>query len=229
METSRFVLHQHPFASFCQKVLVAFHELELPFATRLVGASRDELLALWPMGKMPVLRDEHADRTVAESSTIIEYVDARADDGPRLVPRDPGEALTVRFWDRFLDAYVELPMQKVVLDALREDDGHDPVGVAEARDTLDRAYGVLDAELARGGWIAGGAAFTLADCGAAPALFYARVVHPWDEAARPHLTRYDRDLMHRPSVVRVVDEARPYRDGFPLPWPPDVDAHQPSS
>jgi glutathione S-transferase len=173
-----------------------------------------------------VLRDERADLTVPESTSIIEYLDGIAPSRPRLISHDEAAARRVRHWDRFFDTYVQLPMQKVVADALRPEGRGDPDGVDEARATLDRAYGVLDAELAVGTWSAG-PSFSLADCAAAPALFYARVVQPWEERKLRGLTRYYRDLMHRPSVARVVDEARPYRELFPLPWPSGTDDHQP--
>jgi glutathione S-transferase len=220
----RLVIHEHPFASFCQKPLVALYELGLPFERRLVGdeASRRALAELWPLAKMPVLRDATAGLTLPESTTIIEHLDTLAPGAPRLIPEDRADALQVRLWDRFHDLYIATPMQKIVGDNLRPDGRGDPEGVAEARRTLDTAYGVLDAQLAGRAWTAG-TTFSLADCAAAPALFYARVVHRWNERDRPQITRYYRDLMRRPSVARVVDEARPYRELFPMPWPPDVD------
>jgi glutathione S-transferase len=221
----RLVLHQHPFASYCQKVLIALYELGLPFATHLVddAEARAELTAtLWPMGTIPVLRDESADLTLPESTAIIEYLDGVAAGGPDLIPADRGEALQARLWDRFFDQHVSTPMQKIVTDSIRPEGRDDPEGVEEARRTLETAYAVLDAQLAERAWAAG-AAFTVADCAAAPALFYARAVHRWDERGQGNLTRYHRDLMARPSVARVVDEARPWRGIFPLPWPEDID------
>jgi glutathione S-transferase len=219
MTAHRLVLHEHPFASFCQKPLVALYELDLAFEARIVEGDRRELAELWPPAKIPVLRDETADLTLPESTTIIEYLDGLA--GPKLVPAD---ALQARLWDRFHDQYVAVAMQKIVGDSLRPEGRSDPAGVDEARRTLDTAYGVLDAQLAGNAWTAG-AAFTLADCAAAPALFYARVVHRWDDGQRPNLARYYRDLRERESVARVVEEARPYRELFPLPWSADVDAY----
>lgn len=223
MTAHRLALHQHPFASFCQKPLIALYELGLEFERQIVTdeASRRELAELWPPAKIPVLVDETAGLMVPESTTIIEYLDALAPGGPKLLGAD---ALQARLWDRFHDQYVATPMQKIVGDSLRPEGRHDPEGVSEARQMLDTAYAVLDARLAGNPWTAG-AAFTLADCAAAPALFYARVVHRWDDGERPNLARYYRDLMLRPSVARVVDEARPYRDVFPLPWPAVVDAY----
>jgi glutathione S-transferase len=220
----RLVLHEHPFAAFCWKPLIALYELDLPFARHVVTdeASRRELAELWPPAKIPVLVDETAGRTVPESTTIVEYLDALAPGGPLLLPTDPDAALRARLWDRFHDQHVATPMQKIVGDRLRPEGREDPEGVEEARRTLDTAYVALDAQLADSAWAAG-PTFGLADCAAAPALFYARVVHRWDEQARPQITRYHRALMHHPSVARVVDEARPHRHLFPLPWPDDVD------
>lgn len=225
MSTHRLVLHEHPFASFCQKALIALYELELPFERRAVTdeASRRALADLWPPAQIPVLQDETAGLLLPESTTIIEYLDGLAPGGPQLVPADGAAALQARLWDRFCDQQVALPMQKIVTDNLRPAGRNDPAGVEEARATLDTSYAVLEARLAAGAWVAG-ETFTLADCAAAPALFYARVVHRWDERGQANLTRYFRDLLGRASVARVIEEARPYREIFPMSWPDDVDA-----
>jgi glutathione S-transferase len=202
------VLHQHPFASFCQKVLIAFYELELEFETVLVEG-RDEHLKLWPLGTIPVLVD--GDLMLPESTSIIEHVD----DG-RLTA-DPA----ARLWDRLGDNHLDRPMQKIVIDHLRPAGRGDPQGVEDARAQLDTAYGVFESRLAGRAWLAGDA-FTIADCAAAPALFYCRAVHPW--GADAELTRYFHALLERPSFARVVEEARPYRAGFPPGWPDDFDA-----
>lgn len=224
MSTPRLILYQHPFAAFCQKVLVALYELDLPFETHLIEGEdgRAALAALWPIASIPVLRNDSAGLTLPESTTIIEHLDGFVADRPRLIPGDPSAALQARFWDRFHDQYIAAPMQKIVGDRLRPEGREDPEGVAGARRTLDTAYAVLEEQLAGEPWTAG-PAFGLADCAAAPALFYARVVHRWDEEQHANITRYYRDLAARPSFARVIDEARAYRDLFPLPWPPDVD------
>lgn len=139
-------------------------------------------------------------------------------EAPRLIPADPAAALQARLWDRVFDGYVMTPMQKIVGDSLRPAGRGDPTGVEEARAALDQAYDLLDEHQTDGGWAAG-PAFTLADCAAAPSLFYARVVHRWDEERLGDLTRYFAELTARPSVARVIDEAREYREVFPLPWP----------
>jgi glutathione S-transferase len=212
------VLHQHPFAAYCQKVLIALYELELPFRSHVVEGEegRAELAALWPIASIPVLRDESADLTLPESTTIIEYLNALA--GGPLVPDD---GLQARLWDRFFDGHVATPMQKIVGDQLRPEGDKDPYGVSEARAALDTAYAVLDAHLADRRWAAGDE-FTLADCAAAPPLFYIRAIHRWS-ADQTNVARYYRDLVARPSVARVVEEARPYCELFPLPWPADQD------
>lgn len=223
------VLHQHPFASYCQKVLIALYELEIPFTTHLVddADARVELAAtLWPMASIPVLRDNSADLTLPESTTIIEYLDTLTANGSRLLPASQAEVLQARLWDRFYDQHVATPMQKIVGDSLRPEGRNDAEGVVEARNTLGTAYAVIETHLARRPWAAG-AAFTLADCAAAPALFYARAVHRWDQQGQANVTRYYRDLMARPSIKRVIDEARPWRELFPLPWPADVDELDP--
>ncbi len=208
------ILHEHPFAAFCWKPLIALYELDLPFE-RWQADDRAELAAIWPPAKIPVLQDGAL--IVPESSTIVEHID----DG-RLIPADRAQALQARIWDRFHDHYVAVPMQKVVGDALRAPGEEDPAGVREARSLLDTAYATLEQQLTGRAWTAGDR-FTLADCAAAPALHYAWIVHPWDTAALPELTRYHRALMQRPSVARVIDEARPFRSLFPLPWPDHAD------
>jgi glutathione S-transferase len=223
------VLHYHPFASYCQKALVALYELDLPFERHLVEGEegRAEHTRLWPMGGMPVLVDDDAGRVLPESSIVIEYLDTFVAGRSELVPADPAASLEVRRWDRFLDTYVANQMQTIVVDVLRAQGDRDPVGVQAARATLDTAYGVLEEQLSeREGWIARDT-FSLADCGAGPALFYARAVHRWDADACPAITAYYRRLLGRPSFARVVKEARPYRELFPHPWPADMDALDP--
>lgn len=215
------ILHYHPVSSFCQKVLVALYERDVPFEKMVVDFGDPEQKAaferLWPMGRFPVLRDEARGVTVPESSLIVEYLDFVHPGPPPLVPADAEAALEVRHWDRFFDHYVELPLQKVVGDALRPEGARDPHGVEEAMALLARAYDHLEGSLIGSGiWVAGGV-FTLADCGAAPALFYANMVRPF--AGYPRLEAYYARLRSRPSFVRAVDEAREYRNFFPLPWP----------
>jgi glutathione S-transferase len=210
-------LYYHPFASFCQKVLIAFYELGVAFEPVVVDLgnpeSRAAFAAVWPLAKFPVLRDEARGLTIPESTTVIEYLAQNFPATTELVPNDPDRALQARLWDRFYDNYVEHPIQKIVGDRLRPADRRDPHGVAEARALLDTAYGILETEMARKTWAAG-KAFTLADCAAAPGLFYAELVHPFAER-HPRLGAYFERLMARPSFARVVEEAKPYRHLFP--------------
>jgi glutathione S-transferase len=218
-------LYFHPFSSFCQKVLIALYEHDIPFVPRIVdlsdAAERAMLEALSPIGKFPVLRDEAAGRTVAEASVIVEYLD-RLGEAPPLIPAGREDALDVRYWDRVFDLYVMAPMQRIVADTFRPDGTHDSFGVEEAKATLERSYRIVDDALAQhgGDWICGDA-FTLADCAAAPALFYANTIVPF--SAHRQLAAYYRRLLARPSFARAVDEARPYRHLFPLAWPEGYD------
>jgi glutathione S-transferase len=216
-------LHEHPFASYCWKALVALYEREVPFERHQIDdeADRAALAELWPMASMPVLVDDDAGVTVPESTVVVEYLDRFGDAAP-MIPAAPEAALQARLWDRVIDGHVQTPMQKIVGDNLRPDGAADPYGVEEARETLDRIYPVLDRQLRGQAWLAG-AYFSLADCAAAPALFYGRAVRRWDEGALSDLTRYYEALTARPSVRRVIDEARPFRPLFPLPWPDHVD------
>jgi glutathione S-transferase len=209
-------LYFHPFASFCQKVLIALYENDVPFERILVDlgdqASRTAFEAVWPIARFPVLRDEARDRLVPESSVIIEYLDLHYPGPVKLVPGDAGAALTTRLRDRFFDFYVSEPMQKIVTDRIRPPGRADPHGVEVARALLRTAYAMLDREMAAQTWAAG-EAFTLADCAAAPALFYANWVMPFE--AHKNVAAYFRRLMTRPSFARVIEEAKPYRGLFP--------------
>lgn len=211
-------LYYHPFASFCQKVLIALYESGTAFERHFVDLGdaqhRAEFYALWPIGKFPVLRDHGRGRLVVESSSIIEYLDVHHPGASPLLPRDPDEAVVVRTEDRFYDRYIHEPMQKIVVDRLRPAGARDPQGVAEARQLMQKAYGVAEKKLERGVWAAG-EAFTMADCAAAPAVFYADWVEPIDASATPALSRYLQRLMVRPSFARVIEEAKPYRSQFP--------------
>ena len=212
-------LYGHPFSSYHQKALIAFYENDIPFAFRLLVPEDDrttaEHAALWPLRRMPVLVD--GERVVVESSIIIEHLDLHHPGPVRLVPQDPNVALEVRMLDRFFDNYVATPMQKIVLDAIRPRDRRDPHGVGEARTLLDTAYRWLDTTIAGRRWAAGDA-FSLADCAAAPSLFYADWAHPIDLSLTT-LRAFRQRLLSRPSFARAVDEARPYRRNFPLGAP----------
>lgn len=209
-------LYSHPLASFCQKVLIALYEAGTPFEAKLVDlgnpANRAAFQALWPMAKMPVLRDTARDRTVPETSIIIEYLSHHYPGPVRLLPGDPDAALEVRLLDRFFDLYVSEPMQKIVGDILRPANAMDPTDVDQARPTLDVAYGWLESRLGSAWAIGDGS--TMADCSAAPALFYSGKVHPF-EPAHPRIAAYYGRLMRRPAVARVFREAEPYMHLFP--------------
>jgi glutathione S-transferase len=210
-------LYAHPFSSYCQKVLIALYENATPFELRMLGDPQAgaELAALWPLKRFPVLVDDG--HTVLEASIIIEHLGLHHPGPVRLIPQDAGAALDVRMMDRCFDNYIMTPQGRIVLDSLRAEADRDRLGVAEARAMLDTAYGWLDQKMAGREW-ASGDAFSLADCAAAPALFYADWTHPIG-AAFGNLHAYRRRLLQRPSFARAVDEARPYRPLFPLGAP----------
>jgi glutathione S-transferase len=203
------ILHFHPFASFCQKVLVGLYELEIPFERNVVHLEKPDeraaLAKLWPLTKFPVIEDEG--KVTVESSIILEHLA-----GGALVPKDPERALECRLRDRFFDLYVAGPMSKIVTDRLRPEGHKDTLGVEEARKQLATAYRVADGWLAGRDWAAGDA-FTMADCAAAPSLFFANLVQPFCDV--PNVTAYFARLEKRPSVARVRAEAEPYMRLFP--------------
>jgi glutathione S-transferase len=210
-------LHLHPLSSFCQKALIAFYENDTPFESHLVNlgdaASAARFKELWPIGKFPVLRDEARGRTVPESTIIIEYLQQFYPGRTQLIPSDPDLAWQVRLRDRFYDNYVHLPMQKIVGDKLRPAGSGDPHGVAEARAQLQRSYGMIEEETRDRTW-ATGEAFTMADCAAAPALYYANLVQPFGATHRSVAAYFER-LLARASFARAVKEGDPYRHLFP--------------
>ncbi len=209
-------LHAHPFSAYCQKALVALYENATPFAFRMVNlgdaADAAALAALWPFRRFPVLQDGAA--VIPEASVIIEHLDVHHPGPVRFLPEDRAAALEVRLIDRVVDNDLLAPMQKIVLDAIRPEGARDPFGVDRARATLRTAYAWLEERLAGRDWAAG-ATFTLADCGAAPALLYADWVEPIPERLA-RLRAYRARLLARPSYARALEEARPYRHFFPL-------------
>ena len=210
-------LYSHPFSSYCQKVLIALWENDIPFIYRHLEhpEAAEERGALWPLGRFPVLVDDG--RTVVESSIIIEHLDLHHPGPVKLIPEDRRAALEVRFLDRFFDSYVMTAMQAPVSEALRTEGARKDVAMAEAQVALETAYAWLEGHLAGRTWAAG-EAFTLADCAAAPSLFYADWVHQIGPQF-PNLRAYRSRLLAWPSVSRAVEEARPYRGYFPLGAP----------
>jgi glutathione S-transferase len=212
-------LFAHPFSSYCQKALIALYENDIPFTFRTLSpddpATGEEFAALWPIKRFPVLVDDG--RTICEASIIIEHLQIHHPGPVRLIPADPDAALEVRMLDRFFDNYVSSPQQKVVFDAIRGPEARDPQGVADAKRMLETAYAWLDKWMEGREWASGGA-FSLADCGAAPFLFYADWTHAIP-AQFGNLHAYRARLLARPSFARAVDEARPYRAFFPLGAP----------
>lgn len=209
-------LYARPFSSYSQKVLIALYANATPFEYRSLEepSANAELASLWPLKRFPILVDQG--RTILEATTIIEHLQIHHRGAVRLIP-DGDAGVEVRMLDRVFDNYVMTPMQKIVLDQLRPERDRDAYGVTEARGVLERIYGWLDERLTGGNWIAGDT-FTLADCAAAPSLFYADWAQPIPPTCT-NLRAYRVRVLAHPSVARAVDEARPYRRYFPLGAP----------
>lgn len=209
-------LHYHPLSSYCHKVLIALDALGVDVDLQLLNlgdpAERAKYLALWPVGKMPLLVD--AGRPIPETSIIIEHLQRHhAGPGHTLIPLEPDAALEVRLWDRLLDLYVMNPMQALTADLLRPEADRDPIAVTQAKERLATAYAMLDSHLQGRTWLAGDA-FSMADCAAAPALFYAITYVPL-EPKHAHLSDYFERLVAHPPVARTIDQARPWFKYYP--------------
>jgi glutathione S-transferase len=212
-------LYAHPFSSYSQKVLIALYENNTPFEFRVLDGEDSpntrRFAAMWPIRRFPVLLD--GTRMVVEASSIVEYLGLRYPGPARLIPEDAEAAIEVRMLDRFFDNYISTPQQKIIFDSIKPEAVRDAHGVAEARAMLETAYGWLETRMRDREW-AVGECFSLADCGAAPFLFYADWTHAIGQDF-PNVRAYRQRLLARPSVTRAVDEARPYRGYFPLRAP----------
>ena len=210
-------LHFHPLSSFCHKVLIALYENDTPFEPQVVNlgdpGSAGSFKKIWPIGKFPVLRDDANDRTIPESTIIIEYLDRHYPGKERLIPETEDLASQTRQADRFYDLYLQVPMQKIVGDRLRPEGMKDPHGVEQAKTQLAIALDITDQEMAARRWSIGDR-FSMADCAAAPALYYADLVMPLGDRHK-NAAAYLERLMQRPSFARAVKEAEPYRAMFP--------------
>jgi glutathione S-transferase len=210
------ILHSHPLASYCWKVLIALYEKDLPFEARTVNLGDPEVRAtfeaLWPTAKIPLLEDDG--RVVPETSIMIEYLDRKYRGQISLLPGDADAQLEVRLWDRVFDCYVMDPMQRFVAQHLRPVPERDPRELESTRQGLIAAYALIESRIGDRTWAAGDS-FTLADCAAAPSLFYAATIQPFP-ADHIRLAAYFERLMARPSVARVIDEAKPFFCYYPL-------------
>jgi glutathione S-transferase len=203
-------LYSHPLSSYCWKVLIALYDSEIPFEAKMVNlgdpAARAEYLKMSPFGKIPTLKD--GDRVILETSIMIEYLAMKYPKAAGLVPKDPEAALKVRAQDRFFDLYLNTLLGKVTVDKLRPADKRDAFGVEMAMNDMRTAVGIVERDMAHGKWAAG-EAFTMADCAAAPALYYVNNMIPYANDF-PNTARYLDRLLQRPSVARAIEEAKPY-------------------
>ena len=216
-------IYGHPFAAFYWKAAIALYERDVPFEFLMVDpehpGNAEAVSRLSPTGQFPVLVD--GDRTVIESGAIIEYLDLHYGDAPPMVPTDPRVAIEARQMDGIFDDYVMAPLSRMVFAVLRDADKRDPHVEPEVKATLDKSYAWLNRWMAGRKWAANDT-FGIADCAAAPALFYAHWGFPIP-ASHTVLRDYRKRLLARPSIARVVDEARPWRENFPLKGRPPPD------
>jgi glutathione S-transferase len=207
-------LYYHPLSSYCHKVLIALYENGVHFERRLINlgepADRAELSALWPLIKFPVLKDDERDVVLPESSIIIEHVDRRYPSTHPLLPLDADAALQVRLWDRIVDSHVHSPLQRIVGDKIT----NARANMDSLRETIGTTYTILDRQLTGRDWLAGDH-FTLADCAASPALFYASTLQAFPSDCK-RLAGYFERLVARPSVLRTLEEAKPWFHLYPF-------------
>jgi len=209
-------LFLHPLSSYCHKVLIALYENETPFEVKRIDdpAVAAEYAQLSPLRRFPILRDVERNQVIPESTIIIEYLQTYFPGRTKLVPDDPRLAWQVRLRDRFFDNYLHTPMQKFAGDHMRPQDKRDAYGVDEARAVFTKALTLVDAEMAGRTW-AMGDAFTMADCSAAPTIFYGdRFYGPFRESHPNALAYLDR-LMARPAYARALEEAKPFMHLLP--------------
>ncbi|HZF16846.1 MAG TPA: glutathione S-transferase family protein [Steroidobacteraceae bacterium] len=209
-------LYLHPLSSYCHKALIAFYENDIPFEAKRVDDANvaAEFRKLWPIGRFPLLRDDSRDATVPESTIIIEYLALHYPGKTRLVPDDPDAARKVRMRDRFFDNYLHTCVQKFAFDRLRPEDKRDAYGVDEAKAMYAKALDLVETAMAGSTWVMGDE-FTMADCAAAPALFYGnRFFGPFRPTHGNAAAYLDR-LMARPSYARALKEAEPYMHLLP--------------
>jgi glutathione S-transferase len=206
----------HPFSSYCQKAFVALYENDTPFTLRMLEEKEnaEELARIWPHNRFPVLRE--GERVVFETTSIIEYLHVHHPGPVTLIPDDADAAVEVRMMDRFFDNYVSTPQQSIIFNCIRGEGERDPIGDDKARAMLDTSYAWLDERMADREWAAGD--FSLADCAAAPALFYADWTHRIPEQFT-HVRAYRARLNARPSFARAIEGGRPFRSYFPLGAP----------
>ena len=209
-------LYYHPLSSYSWKALIALYEACVEFTPRVVNlgdpADVAAFKAVWPLAKFPVLRDDVRNVTAPESTILIEYLAQTVPAAASLMPADPALALQVRLRDRLFDNYIHDPLQRVVADRLRPEGQRDPIGVDKARALIRQGYNLVEPMI--GSAYAVGDDFTLADCAALPALFYADYTVSLDEW--PELRAYLDRLKARPSIARVMEEKEPFFHWFPL-------------
>jgi glutathione S-transferase len=202
--------YYHPLSTYCQKVLIAFHEKSIDFTPELVSlmdeAEREAFRKIYPLGKIPfvVLDDGY---WLPESSIIVEYLDTHFDNGPKLIPDDPNASRQVRFKDRMYDLYLNDSIGSLIFESWKPESQRNQELIERSRFRIGVMYDFMEKNLQNQTWTHG-EAFTLADCAAAPPLFYAQKIAPFDD--RADIVAYWQRLEKRASIRRVLDEVAPH-------------------
>lgn len=203
-------LYYHPVSGYSQKVAMAFYEKEQAFEADIVNFFDEEDAAdyreIHPLGKIPMLELESGE-LVWESSIIVEYLDTHFETGTRLIPEEKNAARRARFFERLSDLYVMASVSTIMRDPLKPEGDRDAKAVARARETLTIMFPLMNEALGQNTW-ALGETFSVADCAIAPALAYARKIHPYEQFT--NLTAYAARIHERPSWQRVWQEAKPH-------------------
>ncbi len=203
-------LYYHPISTYAQKALIAFYEKSVAFTPELVNlmdeAARGAYRKIYPLGKVPLLVLDDG-QWVPESSIIVEYLDTHFSDGPKLIPDEPELSRQVRFKDRMYDLYLNESVAALIFESWKPESERNQELIERSQFRIGVMYDFMEINLDEHTWT-NGEIFTLGDCAAAPPLFYAGEMAPFDE--RPNIVAYWQRLQERPSIRRVLDEAAPY-------------------
>ena len=207
-------LYYNPLSTYSQKVMIAFNEKGLTYEPSVVNLMTPEGRAAYeqvnPLCRVPFLKPSE-DWQVPESTSIIEYLEDKFPKTTRLIPVAGGDAARqVRFMDRMSDFYYDDP----VVELLFQQFGFRPKDedkAARARKYIAMTYAHWDKRLKSQPWMCGDS-FSMADCSAIPAMFYAQIVAPFDAFA--NVVAYWRRAQQRPSYAKVKAEFDPIWSGM---------------
>ena len=208
-------LYYFPLSTYSQKVLIALKEKGLSAKLNIINMFNPEeksayINDVYPLGKIPLLVREDG-WMIPESSIIVEYLDTHFDSGTQLIPADKELSRQTRFYDRVSDLYFNDAITTLLFQARREEADRIPEKIEAATFNLNCTYGYFNDILGKQTWLMGDN-FSMADCAAIPALYYAQESAPFDEFE--NIVRYWQQAQERPSYKEVLEEAQPYLKDF---------------